>query len=643
MRRSIMKRFVWSGATFVSLVSALLAQGTWTWQQQCSNNEWSAICYADAGCGYDQNNNPVHRYFNNWGLSQCSVSPGLPGPGSICIFPAGANAFLNSNINVLSIGISNGAVFSWQDGSLTLRNPSDNSPGTLSNLGLLRMVNSFGRNLSGVLVNTGTLVHEDGSNYFNGASLQNSGTAEVRLGGWYNNTGTNSLVNTGTLNKTTTSSFTITVPMQQQNATVNVQAGTLTLSAGSNTHQNVSWSVASGATLVLNGTHTFSGTHSGAIAGTLLQRTGTVQAGSNGATFNFTNTGFQWQDGTLNGGSAGLTNAGLLRMVNSFGRNLSGVLVNTGTLVQEDGTTYFNGASLQNSGTAEVRAGRWDNNTGTNSLVNTGTLNKVSPDPNNPTSFSITVNTTNSGLIDVQNGALSVSNLTQTAGEARIRRGATLSVSNPLAMQGGKLTGAGQLSGALTNTAGTIAPGIDDPDQPDLNPLGILTISGNLTLGNDAVFEVELAGTDNSDPANPQYDRVVISGFGRTVQVNGTLRVKARDGYTPATGDTFDILVRSGSSWNRTGAFHTVEVDPDTLPCVQVEVRYLSDRVQLVVTRAPGSADINRDGCVDDADLLAVLFAFGQTGSGLAEDINCDEVVDDADLLSVLFAFGSGC
>jgi hypothetical protein len=27
----------------------------------------------------------------------------------------------------------------------------------------------------------------------------------------------------------------------------------------------------------------------------------------------------------------------------------------------------------------------------------------------------------------------------------------------------------------------------------------------------------------------------------------------------------------------------------------------------------------------------------------LAEDINCDEVVDDADLLAVLFAFGSGC
>ena len=53
--------------------------------------------------------------------------------------------------------------------------------------------------------------------------------------------------------------------------------------------------------------------------------------------------------------------------------------------------------------------------------------------------------------------------------------------------------------------------------------------------------------------------------------------------------------------------------------------------------------DIDGNGCVDDADLLAVLFAFGSTGSGLPEDTNCDQVVDDADLLEVLFNFGSGC
>ena len=67
----------------------------------------------------------------------------------------------------------------------------------------------------------------------------------------------------------------------------------------------------------------------------------------------------------------------------------------------------------------------------------------------------------------------------------------------------------------------------------------------------------------------------------------------------------------------------------------------------LLDTRVPcraHSGDVDENGCVDDADLLAVLFAFGQTGQDLGRvDVNCDETVDDADLLTVLFAFGQGC
>jgi len=56
------------------------------------------------------------------------------------------------------------------------------------------------------------------------------------------------------------------------------------------------------------------------------------------------------------------------------------------------------------------------------------------------------------------------------------------------------------------------------------------------------------------------------------------------------------------------------------------------------------NGDVDNNGCVDDADLLAVLFAFGDLGSNLGRvDVNCDQVVDDADLLQVLFNFGSGC
>jgi hypothetical protein len=50
--------------------------------------------------------------------------------------------------------------------------------------------------------------------------------------------------------------------------------------------------------------------------------------------------------------------------------------------------------------------------------------------------------------------------------------------------------------------------------------------------------------------------------------------------------------------------------------------------------------DVNGDGCVDDADLLIVLFNFGGGEQG---DVNGDGIVDDADLLIVLFNFGAGC
>jgi hypothetical protein len=66
------------------------------------------------------------------------------------------------------------------------------------------------------------------------------------------------------------------------------------------------------------------------------------------------------------------------------------------------------------------------------------------------------------------------------------------------------------------------------------------------------------------------------------------------------------------------------------------------DEAFLLDTGFPRRGDVDRNGCVDDADLLAVLFAFG--GQGYRnEDLNWDGTVDDADLLEVLFNFGSGC
>jgi hypothetical protein len=50
--------------------------------------------------------------------------------------------------------------------------------------------------------------------------------------------------------------------------------------------------------------------------------------------------------------------------------------------------------------------------------------------------------------------------------------------------------------------------------------------------------------------------------------------------------------------------------------------------------------DVNGDNIIDDADLLAVLFEFGNSTNAPA-DVNGDGIVDDADLLTVLFNFGA--
>jgi streptogramin lyase len=72
----------------------------------------------------------------------------------------------------------------------------------------------------------------------------------------------------------------------------------------------------------------------------------------------------------------------------------------------------------------------------------------------------------------------------------------------------------------------------------------------------------------------------------------------------------------------------------------QIEVRQSAVRIDFANVLL---GDVNGDQCVDDADLLAILFAFGSEGENLPEDVNLDGIVDDADLLYALFNFGVGC
>ncbi len=113
--------------------------------------------------------------------------------------------------------------------------------------------------------------------------------------------------------------------------------------------------------------------------------------------------------------------------------------------------------------------------------------------------------------------------------------------------------------------------------------------------------------------------------------------------YNRRTGDANNrlnkVFVASGSGANWSSYAEITGDEP--LPDGNTPAAYTLDIFNFTsgFGTDPSKGDVNLDGVVDDADLLAILFEFGS--SNAAVDVNSDGVVDDADLLTVLFNFGS--
>jgi len=103
----------------------------------------------------------------------------------------------------------------------------------------------------------------------------------------------------------------------------------------------------------------------------------------------------------------------------------------------------------------------------------------------------------------------------------------------------------------------------------------------------------------------------------------------------------FAGLTANGVLDGTTGTLEHIAFTPVDPSLVVPYAIYIDDVETFENVQVPG--DVNGDGCVDDIDLLAVLFAFGCSGGCGPEDLTGDGMVDDSDLLEVLFNFGSGC
>ena len=338
------------------------------------------------------------------------------------------------------------------------------------------------------------------------------------------------------------------------------------------------YSVASGATLNLNGTRSFGAGTSVSGAGTLQVASGTVDfnAGSSlgvastgsfllsGGTANFnlgaTNfaNGLNMTGGAL-GGSSNLS-AGTATLT-------SGTLFGTGSLTTsglvgvgditlakvwnaQGSTTLsaanivrFNNGTINNSGTFDFNGTQTVPllDGGTSAFNNSGTVNKTTSTVAN---VNTPFNNSSSGIVNVNGGSLIFNNNLSNAGTLAVSAGTTLGkpggfTNNGIIAGGGTIDVTGSTLSNGTN-------GIIRPDGGGADQTGTLSITGNFVQTAAGTLDMDVEGN-----AAGQFDRLAITG---TSSLDGTLKINAINGYVATGNQLFDFLTYA----NNTGIFSTI-------------------------------------------------------------------------------------
>ena len=112
-----------------------------------------------------------------------------------------------------------------------------------------------------------------------------------------------------------------------------------------------------------------------------------------------------------------------------------------------------------------------------------------------------------------------------------------------ISITGGALTGSGEIfvgagpvTGSVRNQSGRVAPG-----DPDGDPIGTLSITGDFVNDARGTLSIDLGGT----VAGVNHDLITID---RVAFVAGTLEASLVDGFTPQIGQSFTFLTASRTS-----------------------------------------------------------------------------------------------
>ncbi|WP_156967597.1 putative Ig domain-containing protein [Comamonas granuli] len=295
-----------------------------------------------------------------------------------------------------------------------------------------------------------------------------------------------------------------------------LEGGTLRIASDGNLGQDTVVFSGGGGTLAVTGATTIDNAMS------LLSSNSIVDTAAN-VTFS----------GMLNGGGTlTKTGAGTLTLSGSNALFTGGTWVYEGTLGVATGSglgigtvNLFSGTTLETTGATTVsNAIVLGGNAGIRTLADTTLSGAVTGVAN----------------LDIFGpGALTLLHPGNNVNAAYLHNGSTLLVhgaltaNNVQAFGGATLGGSGSIGGGTVSvfSGGTLSPGSG-------TGTGVLTINGNLEM-----LSGTLAVQINGATAGAGYDQVVVQG---TANVNGTTLAVVH-GYTPASGDTYTLIVNDAS------------------------------------------------------------------------------------------------
>jgi hypothetical protein len=407
----------------------------------------------------------------------------------------------------------------WEAGAI-----DTNAAVTVAASGVVTLASSgnHAKYLHGSLTNSGLITWRMYGNFGIGGTLHN------RAGALFDAQVTNRFIisqgdsaliaNDGIFRKSTGSGdLTCSVPLHNS-GTVDTMVGTLTFTGGS-VLQTGSTFIGAGQTRLGAGSHTLNGD---------LQAMNLVLYGATVAGAARLNGRVTWAEGTIANGAAitvaagshllmsstgndvkhlhgSLTNAGHITFSPYGSLNIGGILHNLAGALFDVQTTY-NGISQANS---------------TAVIINDGVFRRSSTS----TIVACAVPIINNGTVEALAGTLAITDAFSNPQGTISLAGGTITLSQPLVLAGGLLTGWGTLNADVTNGA-CIWPSCSN---------GVLTINGKCAQLLGGHMEFELAG---NEPGTNQ-SRLNITG---AATLRGTVGVRWADGYLPAPGTNFSVL-----------------------------------------------------------------------------------------------------